>query len=85
MTQGVLQLVDLGADGGGGKHELRARAGQAPFPGHVPEVQQVVVVQPFHDARLVRFFHTFNSIFSICRTIADGATLIVPVHGGGAG
>lgn len=42
------ELPELAADGGLGEVEFRGGAADAAFAGDVPEVQQVVVIQPIH-------------------------------------
>lgn len=49
FAQAVLQLADLVADSGSGQAKLFAGGSHAAGARHRPEIQQVMIVQPFHS------------------------------------
>jgi hypothetical protein len=63
LTQGLFKGADLSADRGLCQQENLTRAGDAPFPGNRPEVQQVMIINPFHaEVLLVSNAHIYNTI-----------------------
>ena len=53
LAQRIFQVADLCADSWGSQQQLLRSIGDAPAPGYLPEVQKVVVVEPFHGASII--------------------------------
>ena len=61
--------LDLSADGGLGDVELGGGLGEATFLGDGPEIEQVVVVDPFHATNIRRVILHVTSLFRYRRRI----------------
>src|SRR5262249_25001062 len=56
LAQDLLEAMNLAADGRMRQAELLASAGQTPLLRNDPEIEQVMIVQPFHALSICRFF-----------------------------
>ncbi len=52
LAESIFEPVDLGADGRMREAKLLARTGDAPLFRNDPEIKKVMVVEPFHPARI---------------------------------
>ena len=66
LTENLLQAVDLPADGGMRQAKLLARADDAALLGHHPEVEEVVIVEPLHRAKLRRDVRRRSELLRYC-------------------
>ena len=60
------QRTYLGMNGGCGQPQFLCGSRDATLARHGPEVQQVVVVEPFHRRPQIRFYRTLANTFPIC-------------------
>ena len=75
LAELLLEGADLSAQGGVGQAQPLAGGHQPPLPRHGPEVEEVVVVEPFHRRFLtVRSDLIIGAELPICRIVPRSAT-----------